>query len=156
VSSRPFQVNLVLTLLAILPIAASAQAGPPEPTSVVARYRAARLATMEGDASDASVEAVLRLLTDSAVYEHPQAGARIVGRVNVGAGIRRFLGATRRPRLTVVRQIVTGGAVASQERLEFEVRRDDGRWVRQARTQLAVYLVEGGLIAHELEYWVRR
>jgi hypothetical protein len=89
---------------------------------VVARYRAVRAATMEERADASSVEAVLQLLTDSAVYEHPQAGARIVGRARIGEGMRQFLGATRNPRITVLREIVTGNAVASEERVTFEGR----------------------------------
>jgi len=107
---------------------------------------------MQAGATAADVEAVERLLTDSAVYEHAQAGARIVSRNAIGAGIRGFLGTTRNPRLDLVREMVTGNAVASEERLSFEMRRDS-TWVPMTRTQLTVYTVDGARIARESQHW---
>jgi hypothetical protein len=134
----------------IIPALCVAQS--PDPAQIVARYRAARLATMQASATAVDVEAVERLLTDSAVYEHARAGARIVGRTAIGSGIRSFLGATRNPRLDLVREIITGSAVAAEERLSFEMRRDTA-WVPMTRTQLSVYTVDGGRIARESQHW---
>jgi limonene-1,2-epoxide hydrolase len=109
---------------------------------------------MEERATAADVDVVLQLLADSAAYEHPQAGARVVGRAAIGAAIRAFLGATRKPRLEVLREIMAGPAVAAEERISFETRRD-GMWVAVSRTQLTVYHVEQDRIVRELQFWVR-
>lgn len=110
---------------------------------------------MQEGATAADVEAVLRLLADSVVYEHPQAGARLVGRATIGAGIQRFLGATRNARLEVLREIVTGAALAAEERVTFEVPRNGG-WTVASRTQLAVYYVQGDRVLREIQYWAPR
>lgn len=152
---RPFQLGVCAIALTVT-LASPAFTQDPQsinPAAVVAKYRAARLATMEDTASSGSVDVVLRMLTDSAVYEHPQAGARIVGREDIGAGIRAFLGATRRPRIEVRSEIVTGAAVAAEEQVSFEVKDAGGAWVTRSRNQLSVYQVQGNRIARELQYW---
>jgi SnoaL-like domain len=156
--SRPLRAAVfIMALAAIHPSPGFTQeSSNSTPAAVVARYRAARLATMEENASNASVHAVLQLLTDSAVYEHPQARARIAGRASIGAGIESFLGATRNPRIVVRREIVTGAAVAAEEHLTFELKEEGGNWVSHSRTQLSVYIVQGNQIAMELQYWVPR
>jgi hypothetical protein len=152
-SRRVWRVIASSAIAGFVPITAQSQQHKLDAAAeVVARYRAARVATMEQGAAAATVDVLLGLLTDSAVYEHPQAGARIVGRERIGAGIRDFLGATRRPRIQVVREIVTGSAVAAEERVTFEVEQG-GAWVPRARTQLTVYFVQDGKIARELQYW---
>jgi hypothetical protein len=107
---------------------------------------------MQERATAADVAALSRLLTDSIDYEHAQAGARIVGREAVTSGISNYLGATRNARIQVVREIVTGNTVASEEWVTFEMRRDTA-WVPMSRAQLSVYRVEGDRIARESQSW---
>ena len=107
---------------------------------------------MQERATTADVDALGRLLTDSVVYEHAQARARIVGRDAVTSGIRGYLGATRNARIQVVREIVTGNSVASEEWVTFDMRRDTA-WVPMSRAQLAVYQVDGDRIARESHSW---
>jgi SnoaL-like domain len=145
-------VALGITLNSLLPAVTRAQTSGP--AQVVAQFRAVRVATMQAEASAATVDSLLSLLTDSAVYEHPQAHARIVGPAAIGEGVRAFLGATRHARIEVLRQMVTGAAVAAEERISFEVREESGAWAPRSRTQLTVYLVQGNQVAQELEYWV--
>jgi hypothetical protein len=139
----------ITALLALLGSTSHAQSNPGE---VVAAYRRARVATMQDRATASDVDALGRLLTDSVVYEHAQAGARIIGRDAIVAGIRSFLGTTRNARIQVVREIVTGSVVASEEWVSFEMRRDTA-WVPMSRAQLSVYQVDGGRIARESQSW---
>jgi len=120
--------------------------------SVVRAYRAAREATMQERATRADVAAAAALLSDSVVYEHAAAGARLVGRDVLAEGMRGFLGRTRNARIAVRREIVTPLAVAAEEEVRFETQRD-GRWERQSRRQLSVYEVRGGRITRLIEYW---
>ena len=136
----------MLVLSALLALSAQS------PGDVVAAYRLARVATMQEHASPADVVALGRLLTDSVVYEHAQARARIVGREAVTNAIRDYLGATRNARIQVVREIITGNSVASEEWVTFDMRRDTA-WVPMSRAQLSVYRVEGERIAGESQSW---
>jgi hypothetical protein len=139
-------------ITALAPVCALAQAADPAP--VVARYRAARTATMQATAGPAELEALGSLLADSALYEHAQAGAVIAGREAILAGIRSFLGTTRNARIQVLREIVVADAVASEELVTFEMRRDTA-WVPMNRTQLTVYRVSGNRIVEESQSWSR-
>jgi hypothetical protein len=130
----------------------NAQAGNAQ--DVVARYRSARVAAMQAGATAGTVDSAVALLADSVVYEHPQAGARITGRTDMAAGMRSFLGAMRNVKLTVTREIVLPDAVAAEEQLTFESKRDD-RWQAGSRTQLMLYEVRGGRIVRLIEYWRR-
>jgi ketosteroid isomerase-like protein len=121
-------------------------------SEVVERYRQARTATMQAEATEANVSAVAALLADSVVYEHPRAGARLVGRAAITEGIRDFRGKTRRARVEVLHQIAGPDAVAAEERVTFETDRD-GVWSEVSRTQLSVYEVRNGQISRLIEYW---
>jgi ketosteroid isomerase-like protein len=148
-----FGSGLLIALLQ-LPGTVSAQARLTS-SEVVERYRQARTATMQAAATEATVSAVAALLADSVVYEHPRAGARLVGRAAITEGIRGFLGKTRRARVEVLRQIAGSDAVAAEERVTFEADRD-GVWSAESRTQLSVYEVRDGRISRLIEYWQPR
>ena len=109
---------------------------------------------MKATAGAADIETLGRLLTDSAIYEHAQAKATIAGREAILTGVRGFLGTTRNPRIQVLREIVVADAVASEELVTFEMRRDT-TWVPMGRTQLTVYQVAGDRIARESQSWSR-
>ncbi len=123
--------------------------------SVVRAYRAARRATMQERGTPADVAAAVAFLSDSVVYEHAAAGARLVGREVLAEGMRGFLGRTRNARIKVRREIATPFAVAAEEEVTFEMQRD-GRWERQSRRQLSVYEVRDGRITRLIEYWLPR
>ena len=107
---------------------------------------------MQADATEASVNQVSALLSDSIVYEHPRVGARLVGRATLVAGIRGFRGKSRDARIEVLRQIAGPGVVAAEERVSFEAM-DGGGWRETTRTQLSVYEITGGRISRLIEYW---
>jgi len=145
------RVALGLSLLG--PPITLANAQEPTPATVIVdQYRRARARTMEAGATEADVTVASALLADSVLYEHPAAGARLVGRATLAEGMRAFLGSTRDAGIRVVRQITAPGVVVAEEQVSFEARRDSG-WSRTTRTQVTVYEVRDGHISRMIEYW---
>jgi hypothetical protein len=145
--------RVALGLSLIGPPITLANAQEPTPATVVVdQYRRARARTMEAGATEADVTAASALLADSVLYEHPAAGARLVGRATLAEGMRGFLGSTRDASIRVVRQITAPGVVVAEEQVSFEARRDSG-WSRTTRTQVTVYEVRDGHISRMIEYW---
>ncbi len=152
-SSRQVACRLALGLSLLGPTITLANAQEPTPgTDVVDQYRRARTRTMETGATEADVILAAALLADSVLYEHPAAGARLVGRATLAEGMRDFLGSTRDASIRVVRQITAPGVVVAEEQVSFEARHDSG-WSRTARTQVTVYEVRDGHISRMIEYW---
>ena len=141
---------LVLASLLGAPLHAQSQ----NAQQVVAGYRTARLAAMQASATASTVDSAVAFLSDSVIYEHPQAGARIRGRSDMAQGMQSFLGAMRNVRINIVREIVLPDAVAAEEQLSFESQRD-GRWQAGSRSQLMLYEVRDGRITRLIEYWRR-
>jgi limonene-1,2-epoxide hydrolase len=107
---------------------------------------------MQASAGEPQIQALLSFLADSMVYEHPRAHATISGKGAYGAGLRHFLGSTHHARIRVLRTLVNGGVVVTEQELSFEVQRE-GSWVPDGRTQVTVFDVENGRITHILDFW---
>jgi len=142
--------RVACTALALMAVVERATAQ--EPREIAEQYRRARVGTMQAGADERSVEAAVKWLADSVVYEHPAAGVRMVGRTAVAEGIQSFLGATRTADIRLVSELTAPGVVAAEERVSFEVKQDGG-WRRLTRTQVTVYEVREGRITRMIEYW---
>jgi hypothetical protein len=68
-----------LALLGIVPIARPSVGRSEAPEAIVRRYLAAQEATMQRSSGEAELQRVASLFSDSVVYEHPRAGARVNG-----------------------------------------------------------------------------
>ena len=110
------------------------------------RVRQTEFATTE------DIERVLDFLTDSAVYEHPRFGARIVGKEEIRQGMARFLGSTRAPQASIVGMLSNDGVVVIDLVQTFEAR-VDGKWIAQSRRGLKVLESEGDRIRRIIDYW---
>ncbi len=150
-------VFLLLTCL----LAAHPQAGVAPPAEGVAgadisevamKYLAAERERQAEGATPRTVDAALAFLTDTVVYEHPRAGARITGKATLREGMLAFLGAVRNPRDEVVSKLAGPGVVVLQMRQSFQARRGKG-WEAQTRTVVKVLEFDGEKIRRIIDYW---
>ena len=109
-------------------------------------------ATMAEDATAGDVDRLLALYADSVVYEHPRVGVRIRGKEQIRGGMLRFLGGTRRPRITVAHRAIVPGVVVLELQVGFEIRRGDG-WEPSTRRQVTVLEIQDRLIVRMIDYW---
>lgn len=119
---------------------------------LVRRFIEAQERVMQPTAGDPEIQNVLALLTDSIAYEHPRARATVIGRLAYGQGLRSFVGTTRNPRITVVRALVSGPIVVTEQHLTFETE-ENGVWRASARTQITVFDIEDDRIARIVDFW---
>ena len=63
-----------------------------------------------------------------------------------------FLGTTRNPHITVVRAIVSGAVVVTEQHVTFETK-PNGEWQPTARTQITVFDIEHDRIARIVDFW---
>ena len=110
---------------------------------------------MQATAGEPQIQAMIAFLADSFVYEHPRAHATISGREAYADGLRHFLGSTQHAQIRVLRTLVNGGVVVTDQELSFEARRE-GAWAPDGRTQVTVFDVENGRIARILDFWQPR
>lgn len=145
--------RIALTWLALAILSGPRLLGQQSSSETVARnFIRAQEASMQGDATAASIEATTRWLTDSVVYEHPRAGARLVGRATVAHAMAGFLGATRHARIIIRRLIQGAGVIVVEEDVRFDALHD-GRWGPARRIQVTVLDFQGGQISHVVDFW---
>jgi ketosteroid isomerase-like protein len=137
--------------LAASPRLAIAQAATTDPSAIVDRFLTLDRARQAPGATAADVDRVLALLTDSVVYEHPRAGARLVGKSVLRQGMLGYLGTVRNGVDSVVQRTVAPGVVVlvTQSRGETEAK---GKWTPFARRALRVFEFDEGRIRRIIEY----
>ncbi len=108
--------------------------------------------TMEEHASKSDVDHLLELYAEDAVYEHPHAGARVVGRAAMRQGMSSHLGETREPRIQIAR-VITGEDFAVVEfTLKADVRQGD-TWSRLERRQVVLLEFKDSHIQRIVDHW---
>jgi hypothetical protein len=122
------------------------------PESLVRSYLAAKETAMQERAGEAEIQKVISFLTDSVVYDHPRAGAHIVGKSSIAEGMRGFLGATRQASIVVLHLVASPAVVVVEDQVTFEAH-EASRWVPTTRTQVTVFEVVNGHISHVVEMW---
>ncbi|HKG91735.1 MAG TPA: nuclear transport factor 2 family protein [Gemmatimonadaceae bacterium] len=148
---------LLLIILAAATTPARSQGpaqGPPpaELERIARRFVEAQRARQREGAGAAQVDSALAFLTDSAVYEHPRVGARIVGRDVMRQGMLRFAGTVRGDRTRIVRLTTAPGAVVLELRQELQLR-DGEQWVTVRRHAVQVLEFDGARIRRIIDYW---
>lgn len=121
-------------------------------SAVARRYLSAERERQVEGATQSTVEAALAFLTETVVYEHPRAGARIEGKTALREGMRAFLGSVRSPRDEVLSTLAGPGVVVAELRQSFEVRRNAG-WESQTRRVVKVLEFDGEMIKRIIDYW---
>jgi ketosteroid isomerase-like protein len=141
----------ILVCLAGAPRMLGAQAPSPDLSAVVDRFVALDRARQAPGATATDIDHVLALLSDSVVYEHPRAGARLQGKSTLRRGMLDYLGSVRNGRDSVVQRTVAPGVVVlvTQSRGEME---DKGKWGPFARRTLRVFEFDGARIRRIIEY----
>jgi SnoaL-like protein len=112
--------------------------------------RAERARQVEG-ATEKDVDAALAFLTDTAVYEHPKAGARIEGKETMRRGMLGHLGSTRNPKDEVLSSIAGPGVVVLELRQSFEFQ-DEAGWKSRSFDSVKVLEFDGDRIRREIDY----
>ena len=122
-----------------------------DPAAIVDRYLTLDRARQAPGATAADVDRVLALLSDSVVYEHPRANARLQGKATLREGMLRFIGSMRSARDSVVGRTSAPGVVVIVTETHAEALRD-GNWAPFSRRALRVFEVDGELIRRVIEY----
>ena len=154
---RPFleasmHVARVFCSLTFFAAAGPLKAQAPEAERLVRDYLAAQEAVMREGAGDAELEKDTAFLADSVVYDHPRAGAHLVGKAVIADGLRAFLGTTRQAHISVLHLVAGPAVVVVEEQVSFEAR-DSARWTPYTRTQVSVFELARGRITHVVEFW---
>jgi len=141
----------VLVCLSASPHALTSQATTSDLVVAVDRFIALDRARQAPGATAADVDRVLALLTDSVIYEHPRAGARLQGKSTLRQGMLGYLGSVRNGRDSVLQRTSAPGVVVvvTQTRGEIE---NNGKWDPFARRTLRVIEFEGDRIRRIIEY----
>jgi SnoaL-like domain len=130
----------------------AAQARRTDSETLVRAFLTAQEAMMQDGAGEAQLRAVTAFLSDSVVYDHPRAGAHLLGKGIITDGFQGFLGSTRLARITVLSLVASPAVVVVEANVSFEVR-DTAGWAPYARTQISVFEVARGRITHVVELW---
>ena len=123
--------------------------GPP---CVVDAFLRAHEKTMQLEADDASIDALITLVDENMVYEHPKVGIRIEGANSYRQGLESFLGATDHGRYEVKDFLVNGNTVAISMNRVFSVE-TEGQWQERTIEQMMVFEVRDGKITRMIDYW---
>jgi hypothetical protein len=140
----------IVLLVLFFPIAALDQDRDAE--ELVRQYVGARSQTMQETASSSDIERVLWFCSERFVYEHPSAGARIVGKEKSRAGMSRYLGETKNPTYTLQILASNSHVVVAQVDQQFLMKQENGIWTPGKRSNITVFEVERGKIARILDY----
>ncbi|MBI3451150.1 MAG: nuclear transport factor 2 family protein [Acidobacteria bacterium] len=97
------------------------------------------------------VEASLAFLTDTAVYEHPKAGARIEGKESIRRGMLGHAGSIRNPHDEVLSAVVGSGVVVLELHQSFEFQDETG-WKDRAFDTAKVFEFDGDKIRRIIDY----
>ena len=146
---RPY---LVFAFAIALGVASDARAQQsPNHAAIVGEFLALERARQVPGATSGDVERLLALLTDSVVYEHPRAGARLQGKDVLRRGMLGFLGTVRNASDSVVSQTTAPGVVVLVVDTRGEQFRS-GQWVAFTRRSLRVFEFAGNLVQRIIEY----
>jgi hypothetical protein len=140
----------IVLLVLFFPIAALDQDRDAE--ELVRQYVGARSQTMQETASSSDIERVLWFCSERFVYEHPSAGARIVGKEKSRAGMSGYLGETKNPTYTLQILASNSHVVVAQVDQQFLMKQENGIWTPGKRSNITVFEVERGKIARILDY----
>jgi hypothetical protein len=128
-----------------------AQSASPDLAAVVDRFMALERARQAPGATAADVDRVLALMTDSVVYEHPRAGARLQGKAVLRQGMLSFVGSVRNARDSVIERTTAPGVVVIVSETQAEMLRD-GTWVPLRRRGLRLFEFDGERVRRIIEY----
>jgi hypothetical protein len=140
----------IVLLVLFFPIAALDQDRDAE--ELVRQYVGARSHTMQETASSSDIERFLWFYSERFVYEHPSAGARIVGKEKSRAGMSGYLGETKNPTYTLQILASNSHVVVAQVDQQFLMKQENGIWTPGKRSNITVFEVERGKIARILDY----
>jgi branched-subunit amino acid aminotransferase/4-amino-4-deoxychorismate lyase len=140
----------IVLLVLFFPIAALDQDRDAE--ELVRQYVGARSQTMQETASSSDIERVLWFCSERFVYEHPSAGARIVGKEKARAGMSGYLGETKNATYTLQILASNSHVVVAQVDQLFLMKQENGIWTPGKRSNITVFEVERGKMARILDY----
>jgi hypothetical protein len=141
-----------VVLLVALSFAIVALGQDREAEELVRQYVGARSQTMREPASSSDIERVLSFCDERFVYEHPSAGARIVGKEKARAGMSGYLGETKNATYTLQILASNSHVVVAQVDQLFLMKQENGIWTPGKRSNITVFEVERGKIARILDY----
>jgi ketosteroid isomerase-like protein len=118
---------------------------------VVDRFLSLDRARQAPGASAADVDRLLALLSDSVVYEHPRAKARLEGKATLREGMLRFIGSVRSARDSIIERTSAPGVEVIVTDTHAESLRD-GTWAPFSRRALRVFEIDDQLIRRIIEY----
>ncbi len=127
-----------------------AQAAPDQ-SALVDRFLKLERSRQAPGSTAADVDRVLALMSDSVVYEHPRARARLQGKAVLRQGMLNFLGTVRNARDSVVSRTAAPGVVVMVVESRGEQLRG-GRWEPLARRSLRVFEFAGDSVRRIIEY----
>jgi ketosteroid isomerase-like protein len=110
------------------------------------------VALWEEESSSIDVEALGKLLSEDATYEHPRAGITMEGRTTILDAMSGFLGTSRSPEVSGVEMLSGPNVVVVGFDLSMEVRGSEG-WLHIDRRQIIVLEISNGLITRFSDYW---
>ena len=144
--------RLVTAILIIaLGTATEASAQGANQSAVVDQFLSLERSRQAPGATEADVDRLLALLTDSVVYEHPRARARLQGKDVLRRGMLSFLGSVRNASDSVVSRTLAPGVVVLVVDTHGE-RSRDGQWTRFSRRSLRVFEFADDRIQRIIEY----
>ena len=142
---------IVAAVLISVGVAYPCAAQSSNPAIIVDRFLALDRARQAPGASADDVDRVLALLSDSVVYEHPRARARLQGKATLRQGMLGFLGTVRNARDSVIERTSAPGVEVIVTETRAESLRD-GKWTPFSRRALRVFELDGQLIRRIIEY----
>jgi hypothetical protein len=119
--------------------------------AIVDRYLMLDRARQAAGATGADVDHVLSLLSDSVVYEHPRANARLQGKATLREGMLRYIGSMRSMRDSIIERASAPGVEVVVTETHAEALRD-GKWTPFSRRALRVFELDGPVIRRIIEY----
>ncbi len=140
--------------ISLLCFAQPPNAAPFDPVPLVDGYLAARLATMQPGATEKDVDKALTYLADDAVYEHPRAKARIVGKSAMRAGMIGFLGGSGSVEIKTLNRMSNPVAVVVEQRVDITMKKEGGKISQMGHDQITVFEFKDGKISRIIDYWV--
>ena len=115
-------------------------------------YLARLLDVWQQDSSADDVEALVSLVSEHAIYEHPRVRVRIVGRRAIADAMTAFLGTSRDPRATGVETVSGPGVLVLGFDLVMEVQQG-AEWSLVQRRQVIVLEISEGRIVRVSDHW---
>ena len=145
------KITIAAALLAAIALAQPCSAQLADGATVVNRFLTLDRARQAPGASTADVDHLLALLSDSVVYEHPRARARLQGKAILRDGMLRFIGSVRSVRDSIIERTSAPGVEVIVTETHAEALRD-GKCTPFSRRALRVFELDGQLIRRIIEY----